>query len=87
MREDNILPRHTYNMDEKGFLIGVIGRTLRIFSKRMWDKKEIRASLQDGSREFITLLASTCADGSRLPVGLIFASAKGDIRSTWVDEI
>jgi hypothetical protein len=31
-------------MDEKGFLIGVIGRTLRIFSKRMWDKKEITAS-------------------------------------------
>jgi hypothetical protein len=87
MREYNILPCHTYNMDEKGFLTGVIGRTLRIFSKRMWDKKEVRASLQDGSREFITLLASTCADGSRLPAGLIFASAKGDIRSTWVDEI
>jgi hypothetical protein len=87
MREYNILPRHTYNMDEKGFLIRLIGRTLRIFSKRIWDKKEIRASLQDGSREFVTLLASTCADGSRLPVGLIFASAKGDIRSTWVDEI
>jgi hypothetical protein len=87
MREYNILPRHTYNMDEKGFLTGVIGRTLRIFSKRMWDKKEVRASLQDGSREFITLLASTCADGSRLPAGLVFASAKGAIRSTWVDEI
>jgi hypothetical protein len=87
MREYNILPRHTYNMDEKGFLTGVMGRTLRIFSKRMWDKKEVRASLQDGSREFITSLASTCADGSRLPTGLIFASAKGEIRSTWVDEI
>jgi hypothetical protein len=45
MREYNILPRHTYNMDEKGLLIGVIGRTLRIFSKRMWGKGEVRASL------------------------------------------
>jgi hypothetical protein len=45
MREYNILPRHTYNMDEKGFLTGVIGRTLRIFSKRMWGKGEVRASL------------------------------------------
>jgi hypothetical protein len=87
MREYNILPRHTYNVDEKGFLTGVIGRTLRIFSKRMWDKKEVRASLQDGLREFITLLVSTCADGSGLPAGLIVASAKGAIRSTWVDDI
>ncbi|KAF1952826.1 hypothetical protein CC80DRAFT_537882 [Byssothecium circinans] len=27
-------------MDEKGFLIGVIGRSKRIFSKAMWDSKE-----------------------------------------------
>jgi hypothetical protein len=45
MREYNILPRHTYNMDEKGFLTGIMGRILRIFSKRMWDKGEVRASL------------------------------------------
>jgi hypothetical protein len=28
-------PRHTYNMDEKGFMIGVTGRSKRIFSRRM----------------------------------------------------
>jgi hypothetical protein len=38
-------PRHTYNMDEKGFLIGIVGRSKRIFSRRMWEKKEVRASL------------------------------------------
>jgi hypothetical protein len=26
MREYDIEPRHTYNMDEKGFLIGIGGR-------------------------------------------------------------
>jgi hypothetical protein len=67
MKEYNISPRHTYNMDEKGFLTGVMGRTLRISSKRMWDKKEVRASIQDGSPEFLAILASICADGSRLP--------------------
>ena len=30
-----IEPRHTYNMDEKGFLIRIIGRSKRIFSKRI----------------------------------------------------
>jgi hypothetical protein len=34
-----------YNMDEKGFLIGIVGTSNRIFSKRQWDKKEVRASL------------------------------------------
>jgi len=47
----------TYNMDEKGFMIGVVGRSKRIFSKRKWEKKKVRASLQDGNREWITLLA------------------------------
>ena len=27
-------PEHTYNMDEKGFAIGVLGRSKRIFSRR-----------------------------------------------------
>ncbi|KAF1937971.1 hypothetical protein EJ02DRAFT_475240 [Clathrospora elynae] len=34
-----------YNMDEKGFLVGITGRSKRIFSKQMWEKKEVRASL------------------------------------------
>jgi hypothetical protein len=45
MREYNILLCHTHNIDEKGFFTRVMGRTLRIFSKRIWDKKEVRVSL------------------------------------------
>ena len=37
--------RDIHNIDEKGFLIGLIGRSKRIFSKRQWEKKEVRASL------------------------------------------
>jgi hypothetical protein len=79
--------RDIHNMDEKGFLIGLIGRSKRIFSKRQWEKKEVRTSLQDGSREFLTLLACCCADGSSLPPALIYAAAKGAIRSSWVEDI
>jgi hypothetical protein len=32
-QEYNILPGNTYNMDEKGFMIGTTGRSKRIFSK------------------------------------------------------
>jgi hypothetical protein len=74
-------------MDEKGFLIGIVGRSKRIFSKRMWNKKEVQASLRDGSRKFLTLLACCCADGSLLPPDLIYAAAKGALQSSWVKDI
>jgi hypothetical protein len=47
MEKYGIEPCHTYNMDDKGFLIGVIGRSKSIFSKAMWDSKEVRVALQD----------------------------------------
>jgi hypothetical protein len=59
----------------------------RIFSRRQWEKKEVQASLQDGSHEFLTLLACCCADGSSLPPALIYAAAKGAIQSSWVEDI
>ena len=38
-------------MDEKGFLIGQLQRTRRIFPKEAWEKGQILGSAQDGSRE------------------------------------
>ncbi|KAF2825387.1 hypothetical protein CC86DRAFT_271795, partial [Ophiobolus disseminans] len=51
MSQYEIIPENTYNMDEKGFMIGVTTRSKRVFSKRQWDKKEVTSSLQDGNRE------------------------------------
>ena len=48
--EYSVEAEHTYNMDEKGFMIGVTARTKHVFSRRMWEKKEVRATLQDGNR-------------------------------------
>ncbi|KAF2007004.1 hypothetical protein P154DRAFT_541823 [Amniculicola lignicola CBS 123094] len=62
-------------MDEKGFLIGITGRSKRIFSKQMWERKEI------------TLLACVGADGKALPPGLIYQAAQGNVQSTWVEAI
>jgi hypothetical protein len=38
MVERRIQKRLSYNMDEKGFMIGVEGRSKRIFSKAVWEK-------------------------------------------------
>ena len=83
----DIEPRHRYNMDEKGFAIGVLTRSLRIFSRASWAKKKVRQSLQDGNREWVSLLACICADGTALPPGVIFASKNTTIRARWVAEI
>lgn len=36
---------YTYNIDKKGFIIGVTLRTKHVFSRRMWEKKEVKALL------------------------------------------
>ena len=77
---------HTYNMDEKGFMIGVTSRTKHVFSRCMWEKKEVKASLQDGNRAWVTLIACVCGDGSALPPGLLYESANSTIQSRWVEE-
>ena len=78
---------HTYNMDEKGFAIGVIGKSKRIFDKKLYGQKQYRQSLHDGNREWVTLLATICADGSTLPPGIIFAAAGRAVQASWVSSI
>jgi hypothetical protein len=85
--EYNVEVGDTYNVDEKGFMIGTTTRTKHVFSRRMWEKKEVRATLQDGNRAWVTLLACVCANGSALPPGLLYESANNTIQSSWVEEI
>jgi hypothetical protein len=87
MEEHEILPENSYNMDEKGFMIGVIGRSKRTFTRAQWEKREVTAALQDGSRTWITTVAAVCADGTALPPGLIYESANCTLQSSWVADI
>ena len=83
----SIEPRHTYNMDEKGFAIGLVGRSKRVFTRSTYEKKRNQQSLQDGNSEWVTVLASVCADGTALPPGLIYAGKSNTIQSSWVEDI
>ena len=65
-------PRHIYNMDEKGFLIGILLRIKRIFSKWRYEEGGIKQIIQDGNCEWITTIACICADGSSLTLALIY---------------
>ena len=44
----------------------------------------IMGASQDGSREFISLLACICADGSKLPPALIYKGESHDLISSWL---
>jgi hypothetical protein len=47
----------------------------------------IKHSKQDGSREFISLQAWLCADGTTLPPALIHQGESHDLQSTWVEDV
>jgi hypothetical protein len=71
-REYDLDARDTYNMDEKGFFVGITTRTKRVFSKAVWASRERTAAIQDGNREWLTLLACVCTPGDALPPALIY---------------
>lgn len=79
-------PGNIYNMDEKGFLIGMLSKGLRIFSKRKYKQGNFKQRLQDGNREWITAIACICADGTSLSPALIYQAASGDIQDTWLQD-
>ena len=85
--EYGIEPQHTYNMDEKGFLLGITGRSKRIFDRALYQSRQVQQPIQDGSREWITLIACICADGSTVNPALIYRSTGETLQSSWVEEI
>jgi hypothetical protein len=74
MEEYGIKPWLIYNMDEKGFLIGVLSKQKRVFARRVYEEGGLWQFVQDGNREWITVLACVCADGSALDPALIYQS-------------
>ncbi|EAA64493.1 hypothetical protein AN2382.2 [Aspergillus nidulans FGSC A4] len=51
MEEYDIQPEDTYNMDEKGFLIRILSKCKRIFSKESYIAEGSKQRLQDGNHE------------------------------------
>jgi hypothetical protein len=73
-------------MDEKGFLIGVLSKMKRIFSKQRYENDGLKRMLQDGNREWITTIACICADGSCLTPALIYQAVSGNIQDSWLQD-
>jgi hypothetical protein len=76
-----------YNWDEKGFLIGITRTLKRIITKKLYDSGKIKGAKQDGSREFISLLAAICADSTKIPPALIYKGTSGDLQDSWLEDL
>ncbi|EDN03640.1 predicted protein [Histoplasma mississippiense (nom. inval.)] len=86
IKQYNILPQNTYNFDEKGFLLGLLRTLKRIVSIEALKRKHTIGAVQDGSREFIFLLAGICADGTTIPPALIYRGESRDMQDTWLED-
>jgi hypothetical protein len=75
-----------YNWDEKGFIIDLAHAVKRIMTTDTLKSGRIMGASQDGSWEFISLLACICADGSKLPPALIYKGESHDLMSSWVGD-
>jgi hypothetical protein len=82
-----ILPKHTYNMDEKGFMLGVVQETRRYFTTSQFDSKKLRGNGQDGNREWVTVLASICQDLTALPPAIVYSAATNNHMDNWYEEL
>jgi len=81
-----IRPENTYNIDEKGFLIGIAGQAKRIFTTTGLKSGKIRGAGTDGSREWISIIACVSAIGDRLPPTLIYKGVSGDLQTAWIED-
>jgi hypothetical protein len=87
MKDFNITADNIYNVDEKGFLIGIGIKIRRIMSREAYEKGRCRQSAHDGSREFITLIACISALGIAIPPVLLYKGVSRDLQDTWVEDL
>jgi len=73
-------------VDEKGFLLGVINRTKRVFSLNVKKQGKLLGASQDGNRSWITFLACVSQDMTSLPPFLIYQGKPGQVQDSWLTE-
>lgn len=59
-------------MDEKGLLIAITSYRHKVCSRRMYERKEVSETIIDGSREWVSVIACICSDGTALDPGIVY---------------
>jgi hypothetical protein len=78
----NLTPDQIYNMDEKGFMLGVSTREQRIFTQRKYEQEGYKQHLQDENQEWITIISCICANGTTISPALIYIAKSGNLQDS-----
>lgn len=76
-----ITDEDTYNFDESGFLMGIIGSRLVVTASERRGKPKL---IQPGDRQWITVIQGICAGGWAIPPFIIYAGKRHI--STWYED-
>ena len=68
-------------------MIGVGNTVKRDVTVEQLQSGQLVGAKQDGNREFISLLACICADGSCCPPALVYQGKSYDLQSSWVEDL
>jgi hypothetical protein len=67
-------------MDKKGFLIGVLQKLKRVFTKEYFISGKLLSAGQDGNREWVTILTYIYIDGTYIPLSVIYQALRKCLR-------
>jgi hypothetical protein len=87
LESEHITADNIYNWDEKGCLIGFLKAMKRIMTQEAYKSGQVRQAGQDGSREFISLLAYVSEIGHKIPATLLNKGESFDLRDTGVEDL
>ena len=74
-------------MDEKGFMIGQANKQSRIVPILDIQRSQAPLSRMDGCREWVTLLACICGDGTAIKPTLMIEGARNKgVPDSWLPE-
>ena len=73
-------------MDEKGFMIGKLQKTKRIFNLNHYGSGKLVGAGEDGNREWITLIACISASGDYIPPCIIYSATTGNLQTSWLED-
>jgi hypothetical protein len=74
-------------MDEKGFMLGILQASKRYFTAAELKSGRLRGIGQDGSREWVTIVASVCQDLTFLPPAIIYSAATNNHQDSWYEDL
>lgn len=58
-----------------------------MFTKALFESRKLLGAAQDGSRKWVTVVTTICADGTSLSPGLIYEGQPNTIQDTWLEGV